>query len=95
MAASEEDLRPAQALIDAADKAQAEAVLRTQLNFRDPKRHPCEICGEPHRNFHCCDTCNMDRHICHFCGDPLGHAGISACYILESWKYGEENRRED
>ena len=44
----------------------------------------CEVCHKDHPTHHCCEKCNRDNHQCHFCGDDLGHAEVSACYLLEA-----------
>lgn len=59
---------------------------RTILNFKNPDSFPCEVCGEKHRNYECCEACNHQRHTCHFCGDDLGHREISVCYLLPHWE---------
>jgi hypothetical protein len=62
----------------------------THANWMRPDLVPCEICGENHENWNCCDQCNYQTHTCHFCGDDLGHAEVSACVIEadrdEAWE---------
>lgn len=70
-------------LIKEANRLQDQAVDRTSRNRDNPNWDPCEVCGEKHRNYNCCDKCNLDNHRCHFCGDDLGHSEVSTCYILE------------
>lgn len=73
------------AKVEYAKQEQNECWKRTARNQKFPEKYPCEICGESHRNYECCENCNLDNHTCHFCGDNLGHGEISACYILEGW----------
>lgn len=68
-------------IIEAASNLQDLALFRTRVNHVDPKIQPCEVCGNEHKNYECCDKCNYDTHICVFCGDPLGHSQVSVCYL--------------
>lgn len=67
-------------VVQAAVEAQ-EAALARSRKVRE-NGGPCEVCSQNHPTYECCDACNYDIHTCHFCGDTLGHAGVSACYIL-------------
>lgn len=71
------------AKLEEAKSKEKECRERTKNNLDNPKEFPCEVCGKPHWNYECCERCNYSTHTCHFCGDDLGHAEVSACYILE------------
>lgn len=71
-------------VIKLAEAAQHEASLITMVNYKYPKIQPCEICGEEHKNYECCEDCNLDTHNCNFCGHRLGHSEVSACYIEDA-----------
>lgn len=77
------EVRRHKKLLIEATRLQEQAIQRTNNNFHNPAYNPCEVCGEKHENYKCCEQCNIDRHTCHFCGDSLGHREVSACYILE------------
>lgn len=71
-------------VIQLADAMEKVAKIRTFINGINPKIQPCEICGEEHQNYNCCEQCNYDNHRCHFCGDDLGHSQTSVCYLTDS-----------